>query len=105
MHALNETIRGASFDLPSGQTAAKTMGLTLLSDAELGLSPGGAAPLWFYPQGSGGSNGRGDPGPGGGSYRWRSFDRAAQGRSDVLLQSGTALVPQSGHRSRGLKHT
>jgi hypothetical protein len=46
--AVRNLIRGTSFDLPSGQTVAKAMGLTPLSDAELGLSPGGAAPLWFY---------------------------------------------------------
>jgi hypothetical protein len=50
--AVRNLMRGASFDLPSGQTVAKAMGLTPLSDEELGLATWDgfkeAAPLWFY---------------------------------------------------------
>ena len=50
--AVRNLLRGASFNLPSGQTVAKAMGLRPLSDQELGLdatdSFKGAAPLWFY---------------------------------------------------------
>jgi hypothetical protein len=45
-------LRGKRLGLPSGQDVAKAMGLTPLTNTELGLSddPGwkGKAPLWFY---------------------------------------------------------
>ncbi len=50
--AVRNLLRGASFNLPSGQTVAKAMGLRPLSDEELELTAidgfKGAAPLWFY---------------------------------------------------------
>ena len=50
--AVRNLKRGASFNLPAGQTIARAMGLKPLSDEELGLTDlksfRGAAPLWFY---------------------------------------------------------
>jgi Animal haem peroxidase len=40
--------RGARLLLPSGQHVAWYMGAEVLSDAELALPGGGAAPLWYY---------------------------------------------------------
>jgi hypothetical protein len=40
--------RGARLLLPSGQDVAEHMGVTALSDADLGLPGGGPAPLWYY---------------------------------------------------------
>jgi len=52
--ALRDLLRGDSLGLPSGQSVARAMGMTPLSDADLGLSARGCpeladnAPLWFY---------------------------------------------------------
>ncbi|MEA3012170.1 MAG: hypothetical protein QOD42_715 [Sphingomonadales bacterium] len=52
--ALRDLLRGDSLGLPSGQSIARAMGMTPLSDADLGLSARGCpeldgnAPLWFY---------------------------------------------------------
>lgn len=40
--------RGAHLGLPSGQDVAQAMGITPLTDAELGLPEPGPAPLWYY---------------------------------------------------------
>ncbi|HEX5857240.1 MAG TPA: heme peroxidase family protein [Microbacterium sp.] len=40
--------RGARLLLPSGQNVARHMGMEVLSDADLELPGGGAAPLWYY---------------------------------------------------------
>jgi len=46
-------LRGRAFGLPSGQEVAQAMGITALTDQELGITSvssefTGAAPLWFY---------------------------------------------------------
>ena len=50
--AVRNTLRGKHVGLPSGQQVAKTMRVTALTNAVLGLSSdpgwGGEAPLWFY---------------------------------------------------------
>jgi len=48
--AVRNLLRGKRLGLPSGQQVARAMGLTPLSNEELGLAPGwnGEAPLWFY---------------------------------------------------------
>ncbi len=40
--------RGDALGLPSGQTAAKKFGVTILSDAVLAVPGGGEAPLFWY---------------------------------------------------------
>jgi hypothetical protein len=40
--------RGARLLLPAGQVVAAHMGAPVLSDGDLGLPGGGAAPLWYY---------------------------------------------------------
>ncbi|MDQ7909382.1 heme peroxidase family protein [Phytohabitans sp. ZYX-F-186] len=40
--------RGARLGLPSGQSVARAMGLTPLTDQELALPKPGPAPLWYY---------------------------------------------------------
>ncbi|PSL39409.1 hypothetical protein CLV49_3045 [Labedella gwakjiensis] len=40
--------RGARLLLPAGQVVAAHMGAPVLSDDDLGLPDGGAAPLWYY---------------------------------------------------------
>jgi hypothetical protein len=45
---IRNLMRGARLLLPSGQDVAAHMGITPLSDAELGLPGGGPAPLWYY---------------------------------------------------------
>jgi hypothetical protein len=50
--AVRNTLRGKHVGLPSGQQVARAMRVTVLSNAQLGLSNdpgwGGEAPLWFY---------------------------------------------------------
>jgi hypothetical protein len=44
-------LRGKRLGMPSGQDVAKAMGVTPLTNAELGLTEpgwGGKAPLWYY---------------------------------------------------------
>jgi Animal haem peroxidase len=41
-------MRGARLLLPSGQDVARHMGVDVLSDSDLELPDGGAAPLWYY---------------------------------------------------------
>jgi hypothetical protein len=52
--AQRNLVRGLRMGIPSGQSVARAMGITPISDAELGLGARGApdydgdAPLWFY---------------------------------------------------------
>jgi hypothetical protein len=46
--AQRNIMRGHSLGLPSGQTVAKKLGASVMSDAELGLTGGGEAPLFWY---------------------------------------------------------